>query len=229
VKRILTLLVLVSLSLLIGCQSEPVIEEKPIQQVKVFEVEEKLNLSGEALIYETIPNLRFSPFIIDVLVLTGVNEDIYINLHVNRSNLTTQFKVLVNDHTISTYSNESEVEIKIDKEYLLPIRNEMKILVGGHEENPPFVDYPLTLYGDSKILSENYLGSEFSIIESDQIQKNNCGVMNGTWELFQSDCSDLCLYARNPTWMCGAAMTYSCECGKDRCWNYYSGGTCEAN
>ena len=64
-----------------------------------------------------------------------------------------------------------------------------------------------------------------SKILSDPLKE--CARVNGTWMMFSNGCVDSCYSARSarPV-MCTQALTESCECGPDRCWN---GSTCEPN
>lgn len=53
-----------------------------------------------------------------------------------------------------------------------------------------------------------------------------CEHSNGTWRQFRNGCADSCSYAADPTQMCTLALTMSCDCGPNKCWN---GEFCESN
>ena len=61
-------------------------------------------------------------------------------------------------------------------------------------------------------------------------ETEKCAISNGEWIRFRDSCVDSCEKARlsyNPS-ACGAAITWGCECGSDRCWNS-STESCEPN
>jgi hypothetical protein len=51
----------------------------------------------------------------------------------------------------------------------------------------------------------------------DNIILNNCENSGGTWRFFSNNCVDSCDVRGHTT--CGAAISYSCDCGIDKCWN----------
>jgi len=64
-----------------------------------------------------------------------------------------------------------------------------------------------------------------SDILNDPIEE--CARVDGLWKTFNNGCVDSCSLARSKEPLgCTAALTDSCDCGVDRCWN---GRTCEQN
>ncbi len=54
-----------------------------------------------------------------------------------------------------------------------------------------------------------------------------CESDGGEWKEFSSGCADSCSYARATSLLfCTQALTDSCDCGEDKCWN---GTACEPN
>ena len=53
----------------------------------------------------------------------------------------------------------------------------------------------------------------------DDIQQDTCAKARGTWEEFSNTCGDSCDLANNPNTICGSALTFSCNCGADKCWD----------
>jgi hypothetical protein len=59
------------------------------------------------------------------------------------------------------------------------------------------------------------------------VEKDYCENSGGTWTTFNNGCADTCEYVRSPeTISCIQALTESCDCGPDKCWN---GESCEDN
>jgi hypothetical protein len=59
------------------------------------------------------------------------------------------------------------------------------------------------------------------------VEKDYCENSGGTWKEFNNGCADTCDYVRSPESIsCIQAITSSCDCGPDMCWN---GQECENN
>jgi hypothetical protein len=50
-------------------------------------------------------------------------------------------------------------------------------------------------------------------------ERENCQALKGVWREFGNGCVDRCKAKMNPMMLCSMAITYGCDCGKDRCWD----------
>ena len=71
---------------------------------------------------------------------------------------------------------------------------------------------------------------EITVVEQNiSDSQRECEKVEGTWKYYSNTCVDSCSVARmanNEGFGCGAAFTWGCDCGEDKCWN---GNTCELN
>lgn len=80
------------------------------------------------------------------------------------------------------------------------------------------------IVGCSQDLKNDDLASHPLILEDPQ---EECARVEGGWMTFNNGCVDSCFAARSDeTPICTMALTDSCDCGPERCWN---GETCEDN
>src|SRR3989344_1821359 len=89
------------------------------------------------------------------------------------------------------------------------------------EKEPEVSNY--TIKDETKILDE--------INESPRVlsKEEECNKNGGTWYYFGDGCVDSCekAKAKEPV-ACTAALTWGCECGPDKCWNFTT-NECEPN
>lgn len=65
------------------------------------------------------------------------------------------------------------------------------------------------------------ISSSTSLAADDFDARKVCAANKGVWREFGSDCADNCSLNRPQDKICARNITFSCDCLKDRCWDYY--------
>lgn len=134
-------------------------------------VHDRLNMTEEkeergiALFQKDIHNISHAPFYIDGVFIMNSSSSAYLDLHVERQGLT-NFEVILNGNVMGRVVSESgRVRLMLDKEYIKKGENELSITLNDKinfvVSYPSFDEYPLTVFNDSKIISDDITGVSF--------------------------------------------------------------------
>lgn len=75
-------------------------------------------------------------------------------------------------------------------------------------------------FGHSEPIQQIIYSITPSAPPSQKSQEVTCRLAGGTWTEFPTTCTDTCQYVRGKyPYDCGDALTYSCDCGRDKCWD----------
>lgn len=151
--------VLIITLIIISMLSKPIVEVDSVEKIEGKEIN---------IIDTSIYGIIESPFIIEGNIAMDKVADIYFDFHIKRFESLTDFEVYLNGDFITEAIDDTDnIKFKIDKIDVKEGSNQIKIIIKdssrGGGEYPSFIDYPLTVYSDSKIISEEISSAEFEV------------------------------------------------------------------
>jgi hypothetical protein len=154
--------------------STPIIEESNRTEVVIE------NEKQEKFLFEkNIENIDQAPFYIDGVFIMKNLDEVSLKLHIGRSGLT-NFEPVVNGKKIQrTISDDEYVLITLNKEYIKKGENTLNITLKDSlnydVSYPSFGEYPLTIFNDTKIISNKISSIKFVSLQYNQkTEEINC-------------------------------------------------------
>ncbi|HLC72883.1 MAG TPA: hypothetical protein VJH37_04860 [Candidatus Nanoarchaeia archaeon] len=134
---------------------------------------------GKFLFEKNIENIEQAPFYIDGIFIMKNLDEVSLKLHIGRDGLT-NFEPVINDKKLQrTISDDEYVLIILNKEYIKKGENILNITLKDSLDfdvsYPSFGEYPLTIFNDTKIISDKISSIKFTSLQYNQkTEEINC-------------------------------------------------------